>query len=75
MKNNKKNNSKITYLSSSDCCCPVCGSKRIQGISRITGYMTLDERFGEGKVAERKHRVNHNNSEHKRVYTKVAAQE
>ncbi|MDR2821712.1 MAG: hypothetical protein LBV53_02005 [Mycoplasmataceae bacterium] len=51
---------KVTLLKSSDTCCPVCGSKRIQGISRVTGYMSLDERFGSGKVAERKARIDHN---------------
>lgn len=39
--------------------CPKCGSKRIQGISRVTGYLSLDERFGEGKSAERADRVSH----------------
>ncbi|MDR2557272.1 MAG: hypothetical protein LBC33_00320 [Mycoplasmataceae bacterium] len=50
----------VTYLHPSDKCCPVCGSHRIQGITRITGYMSLDERFGEGKVNERKSRRDHN---------------
>jgi ribonucleoside-triphosphate reductase len=65
----KKNNNttKITYLSPSDKCCPVCGSHHIQGISRITGYMSLDERFGEGKVKERKLRRDHN-AGHKQNY-------
>jgi len=39
--------------------CAKCGSKRIQGISRVTGYLSLDERFGEGKSAERADRVSH----------------
>lgn len=36
-----------------------CGSTDIQGISRITGYLALDERFGPGKKAERADRVSH----------------
>ncbi|MDR0857007.1 MAG: hypothetical protein LBM76_01260 [Mycoplasmataceae bacterium] len=51
---------KVTYLKATDTVCPVCGSRRIQGISRVTGYMSLDERFGDGKVAERKARIDHN---------------
>ena len=39
--------------------CHKCGSKRIQGISRVTGYLSLDERFGGGKSAERADRVSH----------------
>jgi ribonucleoside-triphosphate reductase len=61
---------KVTYLSASDKKCPVCGSTRIQGISRVTGYMSLDERFGEGKVNERKLRINHNGN-HKHNYVNV----
>ena len=38
-----------------------CGSTDIQGISRITGYLALDGRFGKGKKAERKDRVSHLN--------------
>ena len=41
--------------------CPKCNSTNIQGISRVTGYLSLDERFGEGKVAERADRVSHDN--------------
>jgi ribonucleoside-triphosphate reductase len=51
----------ITYLSPSDKVCPVCGSHNIRCISRITGYLSLDERFGSGKVEERQNRVDHNN--------------
>ncbi|MBQ1274650.1 MAG: anaerobic ribonucleoside-triphosphate reductase [Cellulosilyticum sp.] len=40
--------------------CPSCGSTNIQGISRVTGYLSLDERFGSGKSAERKDRIAHN---------------
>lgn len=39
--------------------CPKCESTNIQGISRVTGYLSLDERFGAGKVAERADRVSH----------------
>lgn len=45
-----------TYLHGEDTC-PKCGSRNIQGISRVTGYLSLDERFGEGKVAERRDRI------------------
>ena len=40
--------------------CPTCESTNIQGVSRVTGYLSLDERFGPGKSAERKLRTNHN---------------
>ncbi len=40
--------------------CPECHSTHIQGISRVTGYLSLDERFGSGKSAERKDRLAHN---------------
>ena len=39
--------------------CPKCGSKDIQGISRVTGYLSLDERFGAGKYQEREDRISH----------------
>lgn len=39
--------------------CPKCGSRRIQGVSRVTGYLSLDERFGEGKAAEKADRIPH----------------
>ena len=42
--------------------CEKCGSIHIQGISRVTGYLSLDERFGAGKSAERKDRLSHDNS-------------
>ena len=47
-----------------------CGCEDLQGISRITGYLALDERFGKGKNAERKDRVSHMNGEkiYKRLY-------
>lgn len=40
--------------------CPNCASHHIQGISRVTGYLSLDERFGSGKSAERSDRLTHN---------------
>ena len=40
--------------------CPQCSSTDIQGISRVTGYLSLDERFGGGKSAERHDRIAHN---------------
>ncbi|NLI89006.1 MAG: anaerobic ribonucleoside-triphosphate reductase [Epulopiscium sp.] len=39
--------------------CPKCSSNDIQGISRVTGYLSLDERFGSGKIAERHDRISH----------------
>lgn len=48
-----------TYLHEGQHKCPKCESTDIQGISRVTGYLSLDERFGEGKVAERADRVSH----------------
>lgn len=42
--------------------CPECGSQSIQGISRVTGYLSLDERFGSGKCAERSDRMSHDGS-------------
>lgn len=43
--------------------CPSCGSMDIQGISRVTGYLSLDERFGSGKSAERDDRIAHDGSQ------------
>ena len=42
--------------------CPKCNSKNIQGISRVTGYLSLDERFGPGKFEERADRCSHTGS-------------
>lgn len=42
--------------------CPTCGSHSIQGISRVTGYLSLDERFGTGKASERNDRISHDHS-------------
>ncbi|MFA9397465.1 MAG: anaerobic ribonucleoside-triphosphate reductase [Clostridiaceae bacterium] len=47
-----------TYLNGENKTCK-CGSTNIQGISRVTGYLSLDERFGVGKVAERHDRTSH----------------
>jgi ribonucleoside-triphosphate reductase len=47
--------------------CPKCKSNNIQGISRVTGYLSLDERFGAGKVAERADRTAHT-GQHERIY-------
>lgn len=40
--------------------CDRCGSQNIQGISRVTGYLSLDERFGHGKFEEKNDRIRHN---------------
>ena len=55
-----------TYLNDEDLC-PNCGSNNIQGISRVTGYLSLDERFGAGKAAERADRMS-NEDNHSYVY-------
>ncbi|MGL4797870.1 MAG: anaerobic ribonucleoside-triphosphate reductase [Cellulosilyticaceae bacterium] len=44
--------------------CPACGSMSIQGISRVTGYLSLDERFGSGKASERDDRLCHDGNHH-----------
>ena len=43
-------------------CCPVCGSKHIQQLRRVTGYLTGNYKtaFNEGKQAEVEDRVKHN---------------
>ncbi|ACO84673.1 anaerobic ribonucleoside triphosphate reductase [Clostridium botulinum] len=56
-----------TYLGVEEEACNNCGSTNIQGISRVTGYLSLDERFGSGKVAERADRTS-NNSSHRKIY-------
>lgn len=58
-----------TYLHGEDSC-PKCGSLDIQGISRVTGYLSLDERFGAGKVAEREDRISQAEP-HKHIYDKI----
>ena len=50
-----------THMENNEHRCPKCNSDNIQGISRVTGYLSLDERFGAGKLAERKDRVSHTN--------------
>lgn len=50
-----------TFLRAEDAC-HNCGSDNIQGISRVTGYLSLDERFGAGKSAERSDRVSHDSN-------------
>lgn len=55
-----------TYLHGEEKC-PNCESNNIQGVSRVTGYLSLDERFGSGKVAERSDRISQGTSKH--VYT------
>lgn len=58
------------HLHSNETTCPNCSSKDIQGISRVTGYLSLDERFGPGKYGEREDRISHTES-HKKVYKNV----
>lgn len=48
-----------TYLYENQNTCPSCRSADIQGISRVTGYLSLDERFGPGKYHEREDRISH----------------
>ena len=59
---------KVTYSTADECTCPVCGSHNIQNVTRITGYLSLDERFGPGKVEERADRVAHNCEASKKIY-------
>lgn len=41
-------------------CCPQCGSKNIQQLRRVTGYLTTDwHNFNDGKQAEVQERVKH----------------
>lgn len=56
-----------TYLQEGQEECPKCHSRNIQGISRVTGYLSLDERFGPGKYYERKDRLTHES--HKKGYS------
>ena len=53
-----------TYLNIAQSKCPKCGSQNLQGVSRVTGYLSLDERFGAGKHAERADRISHVTKEH-----------
>ncbi len=59
-----------TYVTEQVKNCPTCSSSHIQGISRVTGYLSLDERFGSGKVAERQDRLAHDEN-HRKTYTNV----
>ncbi|WP_294401230.1 anaerobic ribonucleoside triphosphate reductase [uncultured Clostridium sp.] len=56
-----------TYLQEHQHECPNCKSNDIQGISRVTGYLSLDERFGPGKYHEREDRISHTQN-HKHYY-------
>lgn len=48
------------YQSEFNDCCPVCGSKNIQQLRRVTGYLTTDYRnFNDGKIAEVEAREKH----------------
>lgn len=48
------------YQSEINDCCPKCGSKNIQRLRRVTGYLTTDyNNFNKGKIAEVEHRVKH----------------
>ena len=47
---------------SSESKCHKCNSRDIQGVSRVTGYLSLDERFGPGKFEERNDRRSHTGS-------------
>ena len=59
-----------TSINEQSLTCPKCGSMNIQGISRVTGYLSLDERFGAGKAAERHDRLAHNGS-HTNTYSNL----
>jgi ribonucleoside-triphosphate reductase len=58
-----------TYLKAGEQKCK-CGSYNIQGVSRVTGYLSLDERFGPGKYAERADRRSHT-EEHNNIYNDI----
>lgn len=57
-----------TYLHSNEGSCTKCGSKDIQGVSRVTGYLSLDERFGPGKYDEREDRITHTEKHNKNYH-------
>lgn len=59
-----------TYLHDHEHRCTECGSGDIQGVSRVTGYLSLDERFGPGKYQERADRVSHLDK-HNKAYSCV----
>ncbi|GKX68697.1 anaerobic ribonucleoside triphosphate reductase [Inconstantimicrobium mannanitabidum] len=56
-----------TYLHNAEAKCTYCGSTNIQGVSRVTGYLSLDERFGPGKAEERADRKTHTET-HRNTY-------
>ena len=58
------------YLDETNKACPECGCDKIQGVSRVTGYLSLDQRFGPGKDAERKDRISHDEN-HVRTYGSI----
>lgn len=39
--------------------CPHCGSEHVEGITRVTGYMSKIKQWNKGKIAELKDRVRH----------------
>ena len=48
------------YQSEFNDACPECGSKNIQQLRRVTGYLTTDYRnFNKGKQSEVEHRIKH----------------
>ncbi|NLZ48307.1 MAG: anaerobic ribonucleoside-triphosphate reductase [Clostridiales bacterium] len=56
-----------THLHIGQSKCPKCGSHNLQGVSRVTGYLSLDERFGPGKSAEKADRISHTSKKHNYV--------
>ena len=59
-----------TQLHQKEMKCTECGSTDIQGVSRVTGYLSLDERFGPGKYEDRADRISHSGS-HEKSYKNV----
>lgn len=59
-----------TYLNNGEQKCTKCNSYNIQGVSRVTGYLSLDERFGAGKYAEREDRISHT-EHHDKIYNDI----
>lgn len=49
--------------------CPICGSRHISRIRRITGYLAEIENFNYAKLQEALHRVKHNNKKY-RIFIK-----
>ena len=54
------------YTDEMNDCCPVCGSKNIQRLRRVTGYLTGDytTAFNKGKQQEVEQRVKHTGIEY-----------